>query len=158
MHAGLVLTLGLFASLAVTAGVAGERLGYAGFTLDISIAEASAKFPRSTVRDSLIQVGDSDSRDHIGYISIGKESVGIGFARRSNTGVEQFPRCMDVFNRLYATYRGPDIVQHMYEAETKVHRRVWKRGTERLALRCFDKDGERYAERVELYRYSDSAI
>ena len=46
--------------------------------------------------------------------------------------------------------------KHSVEA-VEVHRRVWKRGNEYLGLRCYERDGERYAERVELYRSGDGA-
>ena len=161
MRCGQSFTAGLATFLVVvTAGAAEEPLGYAGFALTTTLAEASARYPSSRAQDSVIEVADSDSESdgHIAYVSVREDFVGVGFGRRKIDGPQTFPTCMEVFDQLFAKYGGPNIVQQSYEAATKVHRRVWVRGAERLALRCFDRNGERYAERVEIYRYPNGAI
>ena len=132
-------------------------LSYAGFNVDSTIDSVKDAYPHSNVSDTWIEVADADSHDFIRSISISSELVALGFVHRGALGQDEMPLCLKVFDRIYAVHGGPDIVQkHSVEA-VKVHRRVWKRGNEYLGLRCYERDGERYAERVELYRFGDGA-
>ena len=126
-------------------------------SVDSTIESVKDAYPHSSVSDTWIEVADADSHDFIRSISISSELVALGFVHRGALGRDEMPLCLKVFDRIYAVHGGPDIVQkHSVEA-VKVHRRVWKRGNEYLGLRCYERDGERYAERVELYRFGDGA-
>ena len=130
-------------------------LSYSGINVDSTIESVRAAYPHSDVRDTWIEVADADSHDFIRTISIGSGWVALGFVRRGASGQDELPLCLKVFDRIYAVHGGPDIVQNFNEVAIKVHRRVWKRGNEYLGLRCFERNRERYAERVELYRFGD---
>ena len=150
------LTVALIA-FASSAAPSENQLSYAGWTVDSTIKDGARRYPHSQASDSSIDVAETDAHDDIQSVSVGDGWVQLAFGTRTATGRDTFPLCSVVFDRIYRSYGGPDIVQHLHEEATPVHRRVWKRGTEHLALRCFSNDGERYAERVELYRLGDAA-
>ena len=150
----LAVALIAFVSYAVASE---NQLSYAGWTADSTIQDAVRRYPHSQANDSSINVADADAHDDIHHVSAGDGWVRLGLVSRTAAGRDTLPLCSVVFDRIYRSYGGPDIVQHLHEEATPVHRRVWKRGTEHLALRCFSIDGERYAESVELYRFGDGA-
>ena len=138
--------------------LADAKLSYAGFTVDTTIEEVAGRYPHSNVGDTWVAVADADSHDFIRHISVIPSGITLGLVRKLASGEEVFPHCLEVFDRIYAAHGGPDIVQNLQEEAIKVHRRVWKRGNEYLSLRCLERDGERLAEVVQLYRFGDSAI
>jgi hypothetical protein len=133
------------------------QLSYGGWTADTSLQAMTQRYPHSRATDTYIDVADSDSHDLVHYISVGNELILLGFAHRSSQGREVFPLCDEILGRIRANYGDPDIVENFNEEAMVVYRPVWKRGTEHLAVRCFEMGNNRYAERIELYRFDDRA-
>jgi hypothetical protein len=84
------------------------------------------------------------------YQSIGQSRYSLGI--KNISGETIYPKCRKVFNRIYRLYAGPHIVQKFWEESVFTHRRVWQKKAESLSLRCFEKNGNRYAEWVSLYK------
>ena len=72
-------------------------------------------------------------------------------AKKGEAGETIYPKCRKIFNVIYRQYEGPHIVQKFYEGSLFTHRRVWKNKKRSLSLRCFEKNGNRYAERISIY-------
>ena len=130
---------------------------FAGFTATTQLGDVRARYPKSQATESYIIVAAEESTDHIHGIGITKWQVGLIFERKDADGTLHYPLCNDVFNRIYRSYGGPNVVQNFHEERMKVQRRIWTRGHDRMALRCFWREGVVYAERVELYQATDSA-
>ncbi|HEY7639994.1 MAG TPA: hypothetical protein VH814_09735 [Steroidobacteraceae bacterium] len=153
----------LFAGIAAayaSLAYAGEepRLGFAGFGAATRIDDVRQRYPNSLVTESYIHVAAEDSTDQIFGIAISKEQVLLIFERKSSDGQKAYPFCDDVYDRISSMYGDPNAEQNFREEALKVQRRIWRRGDERMALRCFWRDGVVYAERVELYKVADGAL
>lgn len=77
------------------------------------------------------------------------------FPSRKLVGYRPPTSCRTIFDQIYESYGGPHMVQKYNEAQTRIHRRVWILGTERMALRCYRRQNKRLAERVEFYHYPE---
>ena len=124
---------------------------FAGFTIATTLSEAKKRYPGSYEANSYIYVSEDDSHDHIYGISISSTRTVLLFEKRLENGGVSYPLCRTQFEQIYSSYGGPHVVQEFNEEVSPVHRRVWKEGKERLVLRCFETDGTRFAERVDLY-------
>lgn len=124
---------------------------FAGFTIATTLSEAEKRYPGSYQANSYIYVSEHDSHDHIYGISISSTRTVLHFEKRLDNGGVSYPLCRTQFEQIDSSYGGPHVVQEFNEEASPVHRRVWKEGKERLVLRCFETDGTRFAERVELY-------
>jgi hypothetical protein len=124
---------------------------FAGFTIATTLSEAKRRYPGSYEANSHIYVSEDDSHDHIYGISISSTRTLLHFERRLENGGVLYPLCRSLFDQIFTSYGGPDVVQSFNEEASPVHRRVWNKGNERLVLRCFETDGTRFAEHVELF-------
>ena len=130
---------------------------FAGFTVGTTLGKVKARYPGSSEANSYIYVSEDDSHNHIYGISISGTRTLLVFEKRLEGGGVSYPLCRTQFDKIYSSYGGPHIVRKFNEEVMQVHRRVWIEGKERLALWCFEADGTRYAEQVELYIEETSA-
>jgi len=87
--------------------------------------------------------------DGLEYKNIGQSRYSL-VIKQAN-GKEVYPKCRKIFNKIYRLHGGPHIIQKFWEEASFTHKRVWKIKNENLSLRCFEKNGIRYAERISLY-------
>lgn len=131
--------------------VACEPFQFAGLTARATIEQVQARYSSSELSGSHLFISEQDSHDHIYGISVYDHQTLLAFERKAYSGEVSYPLCRSIFNKIFSAYGGPHIVQRFHEETMQTHRRVWRNGDERIALRCFEKGGSRYAERVELY-------
>jgi hypothetical protein len=124
---------------------------FAGFTIETTLIDATARYPDSKEAHSYIYISKNNTHDHIYGISIRSSGIFLFLEKRLESGGVSYPLCRTKFDEIYPSYGGPDLVRKYNEEAMPVHLRIWKKGRERLALRCFEAEGTRYAERVELY-------
>ena len=127
------------------AGAEKASFRFRGLTLYTTMQEVTSIYPAagSGAINGLFRI--SDPSGHVAAIAIYPARNFIKF--RSSTS------CRAVFDEIYKSYRGPHMIQRYQEARTKIHRRVWISGNERMALRCYYRDGQKLAESVEFYHY-----
>jgi hypothetical protein len=141
----------IFALVSHSALAEQSHFEFAGFTITTTLSEAKKRYPRSYEANSYIYVSEDDSHNHIYGISISSTRTLLHFEKRLENGGVSYPLCRTQFDQIFTSYGGPHVVQKFNEEASSVHRRVWKKGIERLVLTCFETDGSRLAERVELY-------
>ena len=147
-----IFSIALIITLVSHSALAEElHFEFAGFTIATTLSEAKNRYPGSYEANSYIYVSEDDSHDHIYGISISSTRTVLLFEKRLENGGVSYPLCITQFEQIYLSYGGPHVVQEFNEEASPVHRRVWKEGQDRLVLRCFETDGTRFAEWVELY-------
>ena len=150
MHAKF-FTAFIFALVSQVALAQDSHFEFAGFTIATTLSEAKSRYQGSYEANSYIYVSEDDSQNHIYGISISSTRTLLHFEKRLEHGGVSYPLCRTQFDEIFTFYGGPDVVQKFNEEASPVHRRIWKKDNERLALRCFEMDGSRFAEHVELF-------
>ncbi len=124
---------------------------YLGIRFGTSAEELRDTFPLSSDGSNHFRVVRAESRGYVGTVSVSDYRLSIGFERKNDNGESVYPTCRSVFNRIFEEYGGPNVVQRFQVEMTPAHNRTWKRGRGRMKLLCFERDGTRFAERVDLY-------
>src|SRR5262245_20258278 len=122
----------------IDASTAQESFVFQGLGLHTTIADATRRYPRSSILDHHVYVSDADARNHVYAIDIPSTTsptLRVFFERTLNGRVE-YPRCDDVIETVRKDYGPPAQVVEFDEERVRNRRYSWTGPNATLVVVC----------------------